>query len=251
MPTKFSLTAMIALLYFTMGIIFIQDTDNGAPEFPTLGGVGAVVGKVIAISPNLPSGTVAGDLLLMFLETANEVITVSGWTEMSCSPATRGATCPGDPQCTRLTIFYKTATGSDTTTTSDSGNHQIGRIIGINAGSWDTGDPFDGCVASSQALTTSVIMPAITTTNSNTLVFASSVGDGPDSLSTTEFSGEANANLASLTELIDNARNPGNGGALLVVDGTNATPDNIGTTTSTAVTQAARATITFAVNPVP
>jgi hypothetical protein len=104
---------------------------------PTIVGVGAVASGAAAITPGLPTGTQENDILILVIETNNQAITVSGWTE-----------APGSPQLnatdnTRLTIFWKRATSSESApTTSDSGDHQIGRIIGIR-GCITTGPPFN------------------------------------------------------------------------------------------------------------
>ena len=73
----------------------------------------------------------------MWLETQDEAITASGWTEIpSISPqSVSGAT--------RLTCLYKIAVGGDSTTTSDSGNHQFGFVHAIQVGTFDPGDPFN------------------------------------------------------------------------------------------------------------
>lgn len=212
---------------------------------PTIRAVGASAGAATAISPGLPAGTVAGDLLVMFLETDNEAITVSGWTEAPSSPQSIGTS----PTGTRLTIFYKIAVGGDATTTSDSGNHQVGRIIGITTDTFNSTTPFNVSAGGTQASTTAVSIPGATTTVAECLILAACSGDLPDATNSLEFSGWANADLTAVTERIDNAAAGGNGGAIGVASGEKATAGAYAATTATAATAAQRGCISLAVAP--
>lgn len=211
---------------------------------PTIRGVGAVHGNAAAISPGLPTGTVAGDLLIMFLETtATQTITASGWTQLPIvSPLDSNGV-------TRATVLYRIATGTDPATTSDSGNHQIGRIIGITAGTFDLAIPLHVAGNNAQAATTAVSISGPTTTIDDCLILAFSAGPGPDAITTTEFSSPANANLTSVTERIDDSSSAGTGCAILVISGELATAGAVGATTATAVTSVARANICLTVAP--
>jgi hypothetical protein len=232
----------------------ILGQDYNVPFRPRLGGpptvraIGAISGGSGAINPGLPAGTVADDLLIMVLETSDEAITVSGWTEAPSSPQTPLA------GATRLTVFYKTAVGGDATTTSDSGNHQIGRVIGITAGTWATSGTFNVSAAGTAVVgTTSVSVPGATTTVDNCLVIAMATGDLPDSTSTNEFNTPANASLTGVTLQIADSHNTGsgNGGAIMAITGVEATAGTYDATTATAVTSAVRGYISLAVAPVP
>ena len=211
---------------------------------PTVRAVGAIASNTTAISPGKPAGTVAGDLLLMFLEINDASITVSGWTQAPSSPQDDGAN-------TNLLVFYVIETsGGVGTTTSDSGNHQIGRIIGITAGTFNAADPFNTSAGTTVGATTAVSIPGGTTTVDECLIVAATSGSGPDTTTTTEFSGWTNASLASITERIDNSRTAGDGGALGVATGVKTSAGIYSATTATAVTSAARGYISLAIAPV-
>lgn len=187
--------------------------------------VGAVAYGVGAIAPGLPAGTAADDILVMFLETYDQAITVSGWTQAGNSPQSLTTD-------TRLTVFWKRAVGGDATTTSDSGNHQIGRIIGFT-GCTTTGNPFNvtaggtGDGADNQGS----IPGAVTDVTDTMVIAACCSGYDMGSDGTAFFSSWTNANLGSLTEQIDNFTTANNGGAIGVATGTWATTGDYGATT--------------------
>ena len=241
--TFFSVTVM------GFNVSVVKDWETAPPAFPTVRSIGSVVNKGAAITLSPPSGVADGDLLLAFVETANETaITATDWTSAPCSPSTLGASCPGDPDCTSITILYNNYDTGDNWTTNDSGNHQIGVAMAINAGTWDEADPFDICVADSDSAGKSVVITGGTTTIASTLVIAASGADGPDANKSTEFSGEANADLGSVNEEVDTCKNTGNGGCILVVSGTKASAGSFTDTTSTAADFAARAYLTLTIN---
>lgn len=65
---------------------------------------------------NLPSGITAGDLLIIVFGQIGGTVTITGYTQLATQSFTNG----------RLTLFYKTATGSEgsTVTATTSGNTQ-------------------------------------------------------------------------------------------------------------------------------
>jgi hypothetical protein len=211
---------------------------------PTVRAVGAIASNAAAISPGLPTGTVAGDLLIMFVENSNEADqTASGWTHLS-STSTTG---------TRLTVLYKIAVGSDTTTTNDVGDHQIARIVGITAGTFDAADPFGAgtIVSGNQTSGTSKTIGGMTTTQPDSLVFGAIAGDLPDANGTANWASWANASLTSVTERVDNSSNAGNGGSLGVVSGIRAVAGALNNTTVTAASARVTAHMMFAVKGAP
>ena len=215
---------------------------------PTVRGVGSFSHGTNTITPALPSGTVEGDLLIMVLETRAQTITVSGWAEVPDSPQTAGD--PGEK--TRLTVFWVIETsGGVNRTTSDSGDHQQGRIIGITKDTFDavSADPFDVTAGGTQVGVTAVSIPGDTTTVDDCLILAVATGHIPDVTGTTEFSSEANSDLSSVTERMDNTTNRGEGGAIVAITGGLATAGAYGATTTTAVTSANRGVISLAIAP--
>lgn len=212
-------------------------------RFPVVRGVGTSAGNAAAVSPGLPTGTVAGDLLIMAVETNNQAVTVSGWTE-----------CPSSPQSdatdsTRLTMFYKIAAGGDATTTSDSGDHQMARIIGIKAGTFDPVTPFNTSAGGTDTTSdTSGSCPTVTTTRDNCLIVATGC-TGRDANNTTNFSAWTNANLVDLLERMDDVSAAGLGGGVGMATGILPDKGSSGATTMTYATASRKGLITLAVNP--
>lgn len=185
----------------------------------------------------------------MFVETADPgvALTASGWTELLSRDL--NAVLSGN---TRLTILWRIVSnpGTDNRTTNDTGNHQLGAIIGITAGTFDAGDPFnvtDSALGTPNSTSVSVL--GAVTTVADCLCFAVATGQVPDADSTTEFGAPTNASLTSLTEQVDNTTSLGNGGALWVVSGEKATAGTVDATTCTAATSAFRAYGFLAVQP--
>lgn len=76
-----------------------------------------------ALTVGAVASTQADDLILLFVESANQAITApSGYTEVTGSPVSTGtANAAGG---VRLGVFYAWATGADTTTSvADTGDH--------------------------------------------------------------------------------------------------------------------------------
>jgi hypothetical protein len=175
---------------------------------------------------------------------ANTAPTAEGW---SSPPAPYASQKKGN---TRLTLLYRIATGGDARTTNDTGDHQVARIIAVKAGTFDGLAPFNTAAVGTQAATKAVSIPGAGTTRDNCLVVACASGNLPDATGTAEFSGVANAALAGLTERVDNTVTAGDGGALFAATGVKAAQGAYGATTVTAATEAERAVISVAINPV-
>jgi hypothetical protein len=180
---------------------------------------------------------------------ANVALTASGWEAVPDSGQKEGNT--------RLTVLYRIATGTDVatgddpTTTNDTGDRQMARIIGIKVGTFNTYSPFNTSAGGTQSSTQLVSIPGSTTTTDGCLILACASGDLPDSTSTAEFGPATNASLSNITELIDRAVNTGDGGALFAVSGIKSTAGAYGATTCTAVTSAARGVLSLAIAPPP
>lgn len=208
---------------------------------PTVRAVGAVGSNAGTFSPGLPTGTVPGDLLLMFCENSGEgAQTADGWTQAIDVTGATG---------TRLTVLYRVATETNASAVNDVGDHQLCRIVGVTAGTFCASSPIGPTNSNTQTATGSVSITGTTTTLNNSLVFQASASDLPDAAGTAQFSAHANANLGTLTEWVDNSVTAGNGGALLVMSGTLATAGATGTGTATAATATGvRANATIAIN---
>ena len=181
-------------------------------ELPVVRGVGTVASGTGAITPALPTGCEVNDLLVLLLETnESQAITVSGWTEAPDSPQ--------ETTGTRLTIFWRRFVEGDTDpTTSDSGDHQIGRIISVK-GVTDVGDPWNvtsGSVDSTSDTTGSITGDTTTSDNCLVLVACSTTRDA---VGTSEFSNWVNADLDNITERMDDTTDAGTGGGFGVITG--------------------------------
>lgn len=210
---------------------------------PTVRAVGSVANGIGAITPGLPAGTIAGDLLVMFLETADQAITVSGWTEL---PVDSPQSVAGS---TRLTVFYKISDGADARITSDSGDHQIGRIIGITVNTFDPVTPIDSSAGGTRSSAgTTATIPGPTTGQNQCLIMAASSHDLDQSGAAFTTASWTNANLASITERINNSATDGNGGGIGVATGEKVTAGAVGNTTVT-VTSSVGGMISLAIAP--
>lgn len=215
--------------------------------------VGAVANGTGAITPGMPVGRAVSDILLLFIESENEVVTVSGgtetWVQVADSP--QGINVAGAADAARLTVFW--ARNSSTTSTAPTTNvvtdHLLGRMVAYR-GVTPAGDPWN--VTSGDTVTpatATVTVPGDTTTVDNCLVVFACAGSLPDANSTTEFGAATNASLTAITEEIDNAVNSGTGGSLWVGSGLKAAAGLYSATTCTKGTAATQGRISIALAP--
>lgn len=206
--------------------------------------VGAAVGGTTTVSPALPAGTVANDILVMVTECANtETVTVSGWTEVANS----GQVDAGSG-LSKLQIFWRRATGTDPTATAGTTNHINAQIAGFS-GVRKNGNPWEATAGSgADAGTTTATMPAVTTTVSGCMIVAVG-GIGRDVSSTTQWSAFTNANLTSLTERMDDSISTGTGGGFSMATGLFNSTGSCGSTTATTTTSFVHTSWTGALQP--
>jgi hypothetical protein len=104
-------------------------TAQPSTSIPTFVAAGTVANGAGAITPALPAGIVADDILLLFVESASEVIFLSNqnggtWTEAPDSPQSTGA--GGGTSSTRLAVFWSRYNGTQgAPTVADPGNHVV------------------------------------------------------------------------------------------------------------------------------
>lgn len=185
-----------------------------------------------ALSVGAVSGVVADDLILLFVESANQNITTpSGFTQVTNSPVSTGTAAAAGG--VRLAVFYRFATGADgTTSVADSGDHTTAikmAFRGVN-----TTTPFDATPVSGvkTPASTTATFPGITTATANAWIVHAS-GLDRDAASTTTVGTATNANLTGITERHDQTISSGVGGGLVVITGTKATAGATGNTTAT------------------
>jgi len=225
----------------------LTEADNGAYATVTFVGAGAMAAGTGAVSPALPSGWQQNDIFLLFCETANQAVTApSGWTAVSGSP--QGTGTAGGTAATRLSVFWRRATASESApTVADPGNHVVAAILAFR-NVVESGDPWDvtaGNVLSSAS--TSVSIPSATTSVPGCMVVVA-VATGPDT-NTAQCSGWLNSNLVGLTELVDYYSNQGNGGGFGVAAGTQTAAGNYGATTATVATSFVQGRLSIALKP--
>ena len=228
-------------------------TVTGSGGIPTFVAAGAVASNAAAITPALPAGIATNDILLLFLETANQAISISNqnggtWAAVANSPQSVGTA--GGSNGTRLTVFWSRYNGTQgAPTTSDSGNHQLGRIIALR-GAATSGDPWDVTAGGTEStVDTSGAIPGATTTVANTLVVAAIATSLPDASGTANFSAWTNSNLSSVAERTDNTVTAGNGGGLGLATGGKATAGAYGNTAVTCATASTKAMLSIALKP--
>jgi hypothetical protein len=215
---------------------------------PTFVAAGAVAHNTVGITPALPAGIATNDILLLFVETNNQIISITNqnggtWTQVTSPP--QGTTG------TRLTAFWSRYNGTQgAPTTSDSGDHQVGIIIAVR-GVATSGNPWDVAGGGVEITSdTSGSIPGATTTVANTLVVTAIAINLPDgNYDNNRFSSWTNANLTSLTERVDCSRNSGNGGGIGIATGVKATAGAYGNTTVTLATAATKGMMSIAIKP--
>lgn len=212
-------------------------------QLPIFVAAGTPHGTNGAGAPTYPTGWRAGDLLLMFVETSNEAMsTPSGWNEVADSP--QGVA--GD---TRLTVYYRRAQFSDSTTVSltDPGNHTYSVILAFR-GVIETGDPWDVTSGGTDGVSnTSVSIGGDTTTVANCLVVVACARSAD--IGTAEFASWANSDLANIQPRSDAGTTQGNGGGIGIITGEKVSAGSYGPTTASLTTTAVKAFMTIALKP--
>jgi len=226
-----------------------QNVPSGTP--PTYVASGAAASGTGTIAPALPAGLQTNDILLLFVETANQAVSVSNqnggtWAAVNTPGGTGTA---GGSDGARLTTFWSRYNGSQgAPTVSDSGDHQLARIIAIR-GAAAAGNPWN--VATNSDVDTFTDTGAWilggTTTVDNTLVVVASAGATPDADGTANFSAWTNGNLTNLTERVDNTTSQGNGGSLGIATGVKDFAGDYGVTTALHATAGKKGLISIAI----
>ncbi|MBI2449904.1 MAG: hypothetical protein HYV47_00005, partial [Candidatus Nealsonbacteria bacterium] len=233
-------------IFILLLFLFLLGAPKAEAALPTFVSCGAVSGNAGAITLALPASIAANDILLMFLETAAQSITVANqnggtWAEVTNSPQTAGST-------TRLTVFWSRYNGTQgNPVTSDSGDHQVGAICAYN-GVVASGNPWD--ITSGDVDTTSDnsgSIPGATTSGPDRLVVI--VGAADDDADT-PITAVSNSDLANISASRVNAEtNQGNDGGLTVFDGEKAAAGSYGATTLTYTAATTKGMMTIALKP--
>ena len=206
-------------------------TFNQATTGPTIG---------------LPAGTTAGDLLLLFIHTANEAVTItspSGYTQLTNSPVSTGTAAAAGG--VRLTAFWKIAgAGEANVVLSDSGSVTGGVILAVTG--HDPVTPIHATSSGIQATaSTAWTTPslAVTGTRPKGIIWALGL-DRDLNVASGNITAFTNATFASPVILEDETTNTGAGGGLGIVTSMPATITS-GTVATSSVTSAASTTAVF------
>jgi hypothetical protein len=205
---------------------------------------GAFASGIAALTVTMPAAIRNNDLLLLFVESANQAITTpSGWTEVTNSPQFTGtAAAIGG---VRLGVYWRIAAGPEgSVTVADTGDHQTAIVMAFRG--VDPASPFDVTAGSADgAATTAMVFPSVTTTETNTRIILAAAMD-TDAASTTTMGAITNANLAGITEQHDQTMASGVGGGLAIATATKSTIGATGTSTATGSTSVTHAYMTIA-----
>jgi len=186
------------------------------------------------------TGTRAGDIIILFVESANESISgaIAGYSALATQVGTGTAGAAGG---VRIATFYRILGDEADTTTSvnDSGDHTTAIKMLFRDTSLADG-AFFVTATSTQAATTAMVFPSVTTATDESLVVLA-VGQDTDAASTATVGAVTNANLANITERHDQTVASGQGGGLAVITGEKATAGSTGTSTATGSTSVTHA----------
>src|SRR5262245_21357519 len=222
------------------------DTNIPTSMLPIFAGAGSVAEGTGNITPSLPVGIQINDIMLLFVQTANEsVSTPSGWTAVADSP--QGTGTGGAAGSVRITVFWRRVTLTEgAPTITDPGDHAVAQIWAFR-GCPTSGDPWDVTSGNTGASSTSVSIPGDTTTVANCLVVLV-VANATDT-ATPQTSGYTNADLANLTEGTDFNSTQGVGGGFAIITGQKVAAGAYGATTATLATASAQGRMSIALKP--
>ena len=201
-----------------------------------------------AVSPAWPTH-VSGDVALLFVESANETITLStpaGFAEVANSP--QGTGTGGSSGATRLAVFWARATSGSmgAPTVADPGDHAYARILTFR-GCAASGNPVDTSAGTVKAVASVTdTFPAVTTTVADTTIVLAATRDNDSAAAA--FSAWTNTNFVSIMERSDAGTTSGNGGGLAVGVADWKTTGSTGTSTAT-VTSSVAGLMTIALKP--
>lgn len=213
---------------------------------PTVIGTAAPASSAAAFNLNFTtSGRLAGHRLFIIVMTANQSIaTPSGFTPVLPDSGTPSRGTAGAAGGVATYVFTKISVGTEgNISIPDSGDIQMaaGLVVAGDLGfPTAIGESVGGNAAS--ATSCSFTGPATTKPDALVIGFVCIDRDASGSF----WSGQANANLANVTERIDRATATGTGGGVMVFTGEKATAGAVGNSTGTQSTASAYTWITLA-----
>lgn len=175
------------------------------------------------ITPGLPTGLEAGDLMILACETnsGDTIAAPAGWEDDITPQAGTDS---------KLHLFWKRAGHSETApTVVRTGDHLMGQIVAVRD-LIRVGYPFDN-VAGGTATTSTMSIPGFTTDTNNCLIL--DFGSCGSDTNAVRFSSWTNADLTDLDEVFDSMSDAGGGGGVGCNSGMKATAGAVGATTVT------------------
>lgn len=201
---------------------------------------GTFASGAAGVTPGLPASVGDGDLMLLFVESANQAASApSGWTAIPTPSGNHFRGTAGAAGGVRVDIFYRFwQSGDAAPTVADTGDHTTA-IICAYCGV-DPTTPFDGVtpIGFNAAASTTLTMDGITTGTADALV-VHGVARDVDAASTNGVTGAlTNANLTRLAEEHDQTVTTGTGGGLFIGHGLKASAGATGNSTATQTSSA-------------
>lgn len=193
-----------------------------------------------ALTVGALTGTQAGDIAILFVESANETIaTPTGYKVLATQVGTGTAGAAG---AVRIASFYRILEDVADTATSvaDSGNHTTAIKMLFRDTSLADGAFFVTATSVQATASTAMTFPAVVAATDESLIVLAVALD-TDAASTTTVGNVTNASLANITERHDQTVIAGQGGGLAVITGQEATAGSTGTSTATGSTSVTRA----------
>lgn len=203
--------------------------------------VGSFNSSTATMSLVPPSGILATDFVMAFIETANQAVTApTGWSEAPFSPVTIGGA--GTTTATRLSVFYRSGTASlGAQTWADPGDHIAGIIHTFE--NVDLADPFgEYATDPTSTSSTNVVFPTLNTQKNRLLVTAVTVA-------TDIATARVNTWTNNQIERSDNATTQGNGGGVAVATKEIMTTGSTGSLGATLATASVQCRASFTLKP--
>ncbi len=220
-----------------------------AKAVPTYVAAGTAQSGVGGSTIPLPAGTQADDILIIFIETSNNTITVpSGWAHVTGSP--QGTGTSDAIGSTGINAIWKKHSGSEASVTfADPGEHHSAQMHAWRGVLTSASPGANGVGSANASATTAFSASGPTTTIHNELLIIA-VGTGIDS-STARWAshGLSGTGVTSVNLRRDASVNAGAGGGFAVWDGTVATPGAVTTVTATTTNATEMAWVLFSLKP--
>lgn len=206
--------------------------------FPAFRSAGTLFSSAAAdVTPPAPAGLATNDIEFLLIESqagTHTLTTANGFAQIGTDIDVPNATSTIATHGSLWWRRWNGSAGSPVVAFAGNTNHVQAQRFAFS-GCETTGNPWDFVDTSSEAVedTTGTASSTSSTSGTDRLIAVFLGSAKPDSVTTAEISSPANANLANVTERVDNASNSGNGGHFGLITGEKATAGSVGDTTYT------------------